>query len=447
MQRLTDRLNARLERVLPEQRLFLRSDTVTRYVRLRPLTQATALAGGGALLAWSIIATSILLMDAIGSGNLRDQAAREQANYELRLNTVAAERDRRAKEAEAAQERFAQAMEQVSDMQLALLRSEERRMELETGIESIQRTLQRSVRERDAARAQLVVQARGATDGELQPINASLRTRDAEETLDFLKDALDSTASGRDLAEHVADQYRQQAEHMAMQARLMTERNNRIFTQLEEAIELAMEPMERMFRNVNVQPQQILNAVRSGAQATPPALRPIAVSTQGTLAPDSIEMRANGVLEGLERLNRFRIGAARVPLTRPLVAGNVRQTSGFGPRRHPLTGRTRMHNGLDWAGPRGTPILATADGRVKHAGRRGGYGNLVIIEHDFGIETYYAHLNSIDVRQGQRVSRGDRIGGMGTTGASTGVHLHYEVRVGGTPVNPITYIRAGQNVF
>lgn len=447
MQRLIDRLNARLERVLPEQRLFLKSDQSTRFVRLRPLSQAVAIGGVTAFVAWSILATSILLMDSIGSGNLRDQVVREQANYEQRLNALAAERDQRAAETEAAHQRFSHAMARVSDMQTSLLASEERRMELETGIETIQRTLHRAVRERDEARAELAAMVQRHEGDGNGGRTAADTARDANDTLDFLLAALESTAVERDAAAHTAEQYRQQAEHMAMQTRLMAERSNRIFGQLEEAIELAMVPMERAFRNAGVSPQQILSAVRSGAATEAPALRPIAVSTHGTLAPDSPEARANGILNGLDTLNRYRIGAGRLPLSRPVTAGNVRQTSGFGPRRHPLTGRTRMHNGLDWAGPRGTPIHATADGVVKTAGRQGGYGNLVVIRHDFGIETYYAHLNSINVRVGQRVSRGDRIGGMGTTGASTGVHLHYEVRVSGRPVNPITYIRAGQNVF
>ncbi len=447
MYRLTDRLNARLEPHLPEQRLFLKSEASTRFVRLRPLTQAIAIGGVTAFIGWAILATSILLMDSIGSGNLRDQVQREQANYEQRLNTLAAERDRRSEEAEAAHARFTQAMARVAEMQSTLLATEERRMELETGIETVQRTLRRTVRERDEARQHLAALAREQDENGNGIRSAAETAKDATDTLDFLLTALEQTSIERDASGHMADQFRQQAEHMAMQTRLMTERNNRIFTQLEEAIELAMVPMERAFRNAGVQPQQILSAVRSGAQTETPALRPIAVSTHGTLAPDSIEARANGVLGGLDTLNRYRIGAGRLPLSRPISTGAVRQTSGFGMRRHPLTGRSTMHNGLDWAGPRGTPIHATADGVVKSAGRQGGYGNLVVIQHDFGIETYYAHLNSINVRAGQRVSRGDRIGGMGTTGASTGVHLHYEVRASGRPVNPITYIRAGQNVF
>ena len=95
----------------------------------------------------------------------------------------------------------------------------------------------------------------------------------------------------------------------------------------------------------------------------------------------------------------------------------------------------------------GTDIFSTADGIVTHAGWQSGFGKLVTIQHEFGIETRYAHLSGIRVKEGQRVSRGDHIADMGSTGRSTGTHLHYEVRVNGTPVNPMIYIKAANNVF
>ncbi|MEL6121960.1 MAG: M23 family metallopeptidase, partial [Pseudomonadota bacterium] len=95
----------------------------------------------------------------------------------------------------------------------------------------------------------------------------------------------------------------------------------------------------------------------------------------------------------------------------------------------------------------GTPIYATADGVVTEAEWSSGYGRMVTIRHEFGIETRYAHLSRIRVREGERVSRGDRIGDMGNTGRSTGTHLHYEIRVGGKAVNPMIYIKAARNVF
>jgi murein DD-endopeptidase MepM/ murein hydrolase activator NlpD len=106
-----------------------------------------------------------------------------------------------------------------------------------------------------------------------------------------------------------------------------------------------------------------------------------------------------------------------------------------------------MHEGTDFAAAYGTPIYATADGVISYADWDSGYGRLIKIKHDFGIETRYAHLSQIRVEVGQRVSRGDRIGDMGNSGRSTGTHLHYEVRFGAKAVNPMTFIKAARDVF
>ncbi len=115
-------------------------------------------------------------------------------------------------------------------------------------------------------------------------------------------------------------------------------------------------------------------------------------------------------------------------------------TSGFGYRRDPFTGRIKMHEGLDIAGPIGTPVYATADGIVVKAEWHHGYGKLVEIDHGYGFHTRYGHLHQIYVHVGQRVKRGQKIGSLGNTGRSTGPHLHYEVRINGTPQNPIKFI-------
>lgn len=440
------RLNQRLERRLPEQRLFLRSDSTTRFVRLRPFTQLLGIAAVTGFFAWGVLATSILLMDSIGSGTLRDQALREQANYEQRLNQMAAERDRHAQSAETAQVRFSEAMSRISDMQLQLLASEQRRLELESGIDTVQQTVRRIVKERDAARAQLAEAQRTLESETGTARTAADRSRDTQDMLDYLLVAM--TDVGETLHEQGldAEQTRNQAQLLALENELLKDRNHVIFTQLEDALDSVIGPLERVFRSANISPEQIRRLVRQGASAETASLRPISVSTSGALAASPDISRANTVLQKLGDVQAYREGLERLPIARPVTA-SVRQTSGFGMRRHPLTGRNKMHSGLDWAGARGTAILAAADGIVKTAERQRGYGNIVVIQHEFGLETYYAHLNSIDVREGQRVSRGQKIGGMGTTGASTGVHLHYEVRVNGQPVNPITYIRAGQNVF
>ena len=105
-------------------------------------------------------------------------------------------------------------------------------------------------------------------------------------------------------------------------------------------------------------------------------------------------------------------------------------------RFHPVLGYSRMHKGADFAAPTGTPILASAAGRVVRAGRAGGYGNMVEVDHGKGLHTRYAHMSKISVKAGQRVTQGQTIGAVGSTGLATGPHLHYEVWQNGVAANP-----------
>ena len=115
-------------------------------------------------------------------------------------------------------------------------------------------------------------------------------------------------------------------------------------------------------------------------------------------------------------------------------------TSTFGYRSSPFTGRREMHKGLDIATRSNTPIIAPADGLVVFAGREGGFGNMIIIDHGYGITTRYGHCSSLEGKLGQKVKRGDIIARVGSTGRSTGPHVHYEVAVNGVSVNPARYI-------
>lgn len=115
-------------------------------------------------------------------------------------------------------------------------------------------------------------------------------------------------------------------------------------------------------------------------------------------------------------------------------------TSGYGPRMSPYAGRIKMHEGLDVGAPIGTPIVAPADGVVTFSGAKPGFGNFVQIDHGYGVETIFGHASTLSVKKGQKISRGDRIATVGNTGYSTGPHVHYEVRVNGTPVDPLYYV-------
>lgn len=124
-----------------------------------------------------------------------------------------------------------------------------------------------------------------------------------------------------------------------------------------------------------------------------------------------------------------------------------RMSSGFGYRRDPFNGGGAMHAGLDFTGAHGSPILAAAPGRISFVGRQGGYGNTVEIDHGHGIMTRYAHLSGFTGRVGQNVAAGQQVGRMGSTGRSTGTHLHFEVRVNGTAVNPRRFLEGNADVL
>ena len=444
LNRLAYRLHLSLERHFPEQRLFLKSDTETRFIRLRSSTQVIAIVGGALGLAWTIVATALIMMDSIGAGSAREQSARQQAMFEERLGVLSADRDLRADDAARAQERFNAALAQVSEMQGRLLASEDRRGELETGIDAIQDTLRRTIKERDSARAdaERITLAMDEQSGGATELG---RAKDAMATLEIVIDALGQTADERDETLAEADTAREETRLIADEKRSLEQRNDLIFTKLEEAVTISMEPLDDMFREAGMSPEDLLDAVREGYSGQGGPLSPISMSTSGgVLTPE--ELRANAILGGLDRMNMYRIAAFKLPFAMP-VKDRFRWTSGFGFRRDPKGAGTRMHSGTDMAGAYGTSIYATADGVVVHAGWDSGYGQQVTIRHDFGVETLYGHLSKVRVDVGQRVSRGDQIGDMGNSGRSTGTHLHYEVHLGGKPVNPMTFIKAGKNVF
>jgi murein DD-endopeptidase MepM/ murein hydrolase activator NlpD len=149
------------------------------------------------------------------------------------------------------------------------------------------------------------------------------------------------------------------------------------------------------------------------------------------------EGRGDSLEQLLEQLEDKRVKLASMPSIWP-ARGWL--TSRFGPRVSPFTGRTQQHSGLDIASRRGTPIISPAEGRVSYVGRKGPLGNALVINHGFGVKTFYGHTEKIFVKPGQKVERGDQIASIGSSGRSTGPHLHYVVEVAGKPRNPLNYI-------
>ena len=155
--------------------------------------------------------------------------------------------------------------------------------------------------------------------------------------------------------------------------------------------------------------------------------------------------RFTKMFAAVEQMGAMERALAGIPTSMP--ASVMLMSSGFGYRSDPFTGGGAMHSGLDFKGPYGTEILAAADGVISSAGWQGGYGKCIEITHANGLVTRYAHLSGFEVTLGQSVKRGLQIGRMGSTGRSTGSHLHFEVRMNGQAINPMKFLEANPDVL
>jgi murein DD-endopeptidase MepM/ murein hydrolase activator NlpD len=170
------------------------------------------------------------------------------------------------------------------------------------------------------------------------------------------------------------------------------------------------------------------------------AVGAIDLSTVATTEDAGDDAQFQQLFAKWDELDRSTPAAARVSVPSRMPLDGARLSSDYGMRTHPVLGGRRSHKGVDLSAPTGTPIYATADGYVSKAQWFSSYGKYVAIEHGANLQTRFAHMSRIEVEAGARVKKGDLIGYVGSTGRSTGPHLHYEVRINGKAVNPIPYM-------
>jgi murein DD-endopeptidase MepM/ murein hydrolase activator NlpD len=214
-------------------------------------------------------------------------------------------------------------------------------------------------------------------------------------------------------------------------------------------------PLARVERQQLEQAAMVAAALDVRYQVTAAELKKLGITPARVGGPGGVggpfEAAGNATFKALfnswKKLDQLQDGVIAIPSDKP-VRTDVSFTSGFGVRSDPFHAGAAMHPGIDLAGVVGTPIYATADGTVLRAGwNSGGYGNLVEIDHGRGITTRFGHLSAILVHNGDRITRGQLIGRMGSTGRSTGSHLHYEVRIDNRPVNPIPFMKSTDYVL
>lgn len=215
----------------------------------------------------------------------------------------------------------------------------------------------------------------------------------------------------------------------------MDARQRRSAMMITSAIRLRADRAAAAIRSLGLNPDAV---IRTAARAQGGPFVPW--TGEGEAMPAEFQKLASA----LSRMEFLESGLSAMPSGRPTATPML--SSSFGYRRDPFNGRAAFHAGVDFPGSYGQPILAAAPGRVSFVGQRSGYGNVVEVEHGNGLMTRYAHLSGFTVRRGQQVSRGDRIARMGSTGRSTGTHLHFEVRLKGQAVNPRPFLEARRDV-
>jgi murein DD-endopeptidase MepM/ murein hydrolase activator NlpD len=218
-----------------------------------------------------------------------------------------------------------------------------------------------------------------------------------------------------------------------------------LLARAESALQRSVGNLRSVIRASGINPEQFARRV-AAAGSGGPEIPLDQVRLEGVSDPEftRVYLRASAVQAELELLTA---AVRHVPLVLPVNEAAFDRSSGFGARVDPFTGRYAFHPGIDFAGPWGAKVVATAPGTVRFTGSRGAYGKMIEIDHGFGIHTRYGHLSAINVRPGMRVTKGTDIGRVGSTGRSTGPHVHYEIWYDDKVRNPSTFIEAGRHVL
>jgi murein DD-endopeptidase MepM/ murein hydrolase activator NlpD len=404
MSQFGSRTRAFFDRIFPERQIYHRSGGTVRYVSLSPGKQALLALSAVGLAGWCVYATANTLLD--GPQNGGSEIERERAKYDRWLNESRAQA---AASQALLEERTRQFDRATQDFET---RHEVLRSLLEyAGGNGLQLAAQRPL-ERDGARMIM-----GASIDEAEPRQSRAVTSEPYQV---------TTVGFRARGERLeADQ-------------------ERTLSELEDQVVEQSETVRGVLRLTGV---SMASLTGDGDEPVGGPLVPqdfVAYLRDSGLNPAFAE-RVAQVAARVTESRRLGDIAGSTPLAPP-VAVDYRETSGFGSRIDPFTGRTAYHGGLDMAAFERAPVVATSPGTVVFAGSRSGYGNTVEIDHGHGFKTRYGHLRDIQVQRGDHVAIGQRVGSMGSTGRSTATHLHYEVWFRGRQVDPINFLRAGRYV-
>ncbi len=423
-----------LAHFLPTQTVSLSDSHGVHSFTLSPVKRLALVLGGMAVAIWGVIATVTVVLNSSADTQMRLRSAALVMAYETRLQALNQQRDLLMSQLEKTSARMETAQTQLMAQQENLLQIGAERQEMASEIGAVQRQLEAALVDRDtAARQAERLKTRLASVQNLMTERLGGQ-QDEVAVVTSMTAALAEAVQARDMEQAKVEELRQAMDDLELQRNLNAQRQDRMLSQLEDALTVSMVPLSNMFEAAGLDVDALLANVRQNFSGTG------GLSNEPAEDLPEFDSRVQGIMAKLDKLASLNAAAARIPLVNPLHSG-YRLSSPFGPRGG------RLHKGIDMASSLNTPIYATADATVKFSGVQRGYGNVVVLDHGGGYETYYAHLNRRLVTVGETISRGDRIALMGNTGRSTGVHLHYEIRKDNVAINPMTYIKAGRNVY
>ncbi|MHA1528190.1 MAG: DUF5930 domain-containing protein [Alphaproteobacteria bacterium] len=418
-----------------ERRLYIRTKGKTRYLSIRPAAQVFGAIAIAALLGWTGFTTTAFVTNAMDGHSARVRLETMSEAYQTRLAAYADHQRALETQLNQANERRDEVTARLSDKQARLIDSANNLQEATAELTVLREKFVTLVNARRGDTIRMRALESDLAGLRVALAGAETSTANIEGALDTLSGAMGEVIAERDRAAGLSARLDGEVVRLTGAIGRLEDRHERLLAQLDVAARTGLAGLETLFNRSNIDLDRILAQARRDYSGSGGPIVPL-TAADGHEAEDT---RVAALMDDLETVSLMRFAAERLPFGTPVRGG--RRTSGFGPR-----GRS-MHSGLDIAAPRGTPIYATADGVVTFAGRQSGYGRVVKIRHAFGFETVYAHLHRARVKVGQRVGRGDRIGDMGSTGRSSGNHVHYEIRIDKKPVNPIKFIEAARDVL
>jgi murein DD-endopeptidase MepM/ murein hydrolase activator NlpD len=459
-----------LQRLFPERQVMVRSAGRLRSVRFSTAAQLTGTAVAALLAGWVGFSSFMVLNHESILASKQEEVARARSAYQTLLAQVSVYRDKITQVTEGLENNHARAVAllqqnesldqrlQAIEDELASSQEEQRQTqedkerlvghlqkiraelqeaseqgEAEAEVASLAAERAQFQRERETLRGQLERLEQQITDVPEDSIFAS--------EVDSIEVELRKVVLQRDLARSEGDSLREEIAQLQERLASMQDTQTTLTKRFTAVARERSADIEEALSGTGLKLEDLLKDNAEAARGGPfIPLKPDEWK-EGSLGGKTLV----SLNSDFEHWNALQVVLESLPLGQPLK--DYRITSGFGRRSDPVNGLGAVHQGLDMAAPFQSPVFATGPGKVTFAGWRGRYGRMIEIDHGNGIKTRYGHLNKILVRKGDRVDRSTRIALLGSSGRSTGPHVHYEVVVEGKPRNPINFIKAGVNVL